>query len=586
MSVKTLLFAVFLLIFSFSTNTQTFTNVGPQLGLTHSYQNGFNGGGISVVDFDGDGLDDIFASSSWGESVKIYRNNGTSFDDVTGQFGLSAMYESKTILCSDYDNDGDKDILIVYFIGALKLLRNDNGVYNDVTAASGITTDSIKATAAIWFDYDNDGKLDLYVGVYSGFGNNDPLANYLYRNLGNGTFMNVAGNSNAGNMGNKVLALIAFDYNNDRWQDIYVASDRRYGNTLMRNNGNGTFTDVSIVSGTGLEMDAMGLSVADYDGNGYFDIYVSNGEEGNAFLKNNGDGTFTEVAGILNMSVNRICWGNNFFDYDNDGDMDLYVAVSGGPLDRYSVLFRNNGNGSFTRATGIGLESGQFSSYGCAIGDYDNNGYVDVASMNVGDSITLWKNSGGANNWLKIKLQGTYSNRDGIGSVLEVWKNGVGFKRAVSCGQSYCSQNSMVQTIGLGVSTADSIVVFWPSGIRQSVSNIVPNQLMTIIESGVIGINNNNTGIPTQYNLSQNYPNPFNPSTVIEYSVPDYSAVSLVIYDILGNEVAVLDNSYKAPGNYSITLDSRIISSLSSGIYFYRLSSGSYSESKKMILTK
>lgn len=595
MKVKIFILSISLTILTNINFSQTFTNVGPQMGLTHMFQNGFNGGGLSFVDYDSDGYDDLFLSSSSGQTVVAKKNNITNFINVTGIFGFTVISESKTILCSDYDNDGDKDILIVHFNGFLKLYRNNNGSYQDVTISSGIGADTLKSTAAMWFDYNRDGLLDLYVGCYSGFGNNIPNPNKLFKNLGNGNFQDVSVSSNSQNPGNKVLAMIALDYNNDSWPDIYIASDRRYGNSLLKNNGNGTFSDVSIQSGTNLVLDAMGLSITDYDNNGYFDIYISNGEEGNAFLKNNGNGTFTEVAATLNMSVNRICWGNNFFDYDNDGDDDLYVAVSGGPINRNNVLFRNNNNGTFTKMTGIGLENDNFQSYGSALGDVNNDGYIDIASMNTGDPVSLMRSSGGSNKWIKIKLQGTYSNRDGIGSLIEVYRGSIKTKRYVNCGLSYCSQNSLIQTMGAGTaSNIDSIRVYWPSGIRQTVNNISTNQTITITESGVIGININNSGIPVKFILNQNYPNPFNPSTVIEYSVPNSTNISIKLYNVLGTEIATIVNGYKTAGNYNVSITENITSRLSSGIYYYimtaRQNSGSltedFTETKKMILIK
>ena len=580
----------FFILLLFITNinfSQTFTNVGPQVGLTHMYLNGFNGGGLSFVDYNSDGYDDLFLSSSFGESIVVMKNNITNFIDVTNSFNFTEVFESKTTLCADYDNDGDQDILLVHFLGLLKLYRNNGGSYQEVTIASGLSGDSLNATAALWMDYNKDGLLDLYVGVYSGFGNNLPKPNKLYKNTGNGFFQDVSSSANAENMGNKILAMAMIDYNNDTWPDIYIASDRRYGNTMLKNNGNGTFSDVSHQTNSYLEMDAMGVAIADYDNNGYFDIYISNGEEGNAFLKNNGNGTFTDVVIPLNMSVNRICWGNNFFDYDNDGDMDLYVSVSGGPVDLKNVLFRNNGNNTFTKMTGIGLDNDNYQSYGNAIGDYDNNGFQDMACMNTGDPVTLWKNSGNSNRWVKVKLQGTYSNRDGIGSLIEVHRNGTKFSRYTMCGQSYCSQNSMIQTIGVGsTNIIDSIVVYWPSGIRQAVTGVNTNQSITIIEAGVIGINNNNNGVPSEYRLHQNYPNPFNPSTVIEYSVPKSGNVTIKLYNTLGSELAVIENSFKNTGNYTAYLSANITSKLSSGVYYYKMTAGDFSETKKMILIK
>ncbi|MBN8584678.1 MAG: VCBS repeat-containing protein [Ignavibacteria bacterium] len=587
MKVIYLLFLFLILFFNSVIQAQTYTNAGPQLGLGHMYQSGFNGGGISFVDYDLDSYDDIFSTSSSGQTIVAYRNNIVNFTDVTNSFGFTEASESKATLVCDYDNDGDRDILCIHFTGILKFYKNNNGTYQDFTSSAGITSDSLHATTAIWFDYDRDGFLDLYIGVYTGFGNNIPKPNKLYRNNGNGTFQDVSAAANMENSGNKVLAMIAIDYNNDNWPDVYIASDRRYGNTLLKNNGNGTFSNVSQQSGTFLELDAMGLSITDFDNNGYFDIYVSNGEEGNAFLKNNGNGTFTEVAGTYNMSVNRICWGNNFFDYDNDGDDDLYIAVSGGPIDRYNVLFRNNGNSTFTQLTNIGLVNDNFQSYGSAAGDVNNDGYIDMVSMNTGDPVSLMKSSGGSNKWVKIKLQGTYSNREGIGALMEVYRGINKYKRYVTCGQSYCSQNSMVQTMGAGNSSViDSIRVLWPSGIMQTVHNIPVNNVTTITEAGVIGINGNNTILPAEFSLSQNYPNPFNPSTIIEYSVTKSTNVSIKLYNILGIEVKELVNEYKTAGNYRYDINEKVTSGLSSGIYYYKMRAGEFSDTKKMILIK
>jgi hypothetical protein len=199
----------------------------------------------------------------------------------------------------------------------------------------------------------------------------------------------------------------------------------------------------------------------------------------------------------------------------------------------------------------------------------------------------LFRSSGGSNKWIKIKLQGTYSSRDGIGTVLEIWRNGSKFKRPVLCGQSYCSQNSLIQTIGVGtVNSIDSIVVYWPSGIRQGVTNVNTNQTITIVETGVIGINNNNSQIPNEFKLHQNYPNPFNPSTIIGYSVPKAGRVTIKLYDILGNEISVLEDNFRHPGNYDISVPLSIASGLSSGVYYYKMTAGDFSETRKMILLK
>lgn len=590
MRVKYLLLIPVLLFFLTGIGfSQTFTNIVPTSGIIHQYNGSFNGAGITIVDYDYDGFDDLFFPTSQGERVKIYKNNGNNtFIETTFALGINDDKESKTILVVDYDNDGDRDIFIANLTGQNRLYRNNGTDYTDVTNSCGLLiSDSIHSTAAMFFDYNKDGFLDLYAGVYSGFGNNINYHNRLYKNNGNGTFTDITVQSGAGNFGNKILAISTIDYNNDGWEDIYIANDRRVGNTMLKNNGDGSFTDVSIATGTDLTMDAMGLSVGDFDNDNDFDIYISNGEEGNAFLKNNGNGTFTDVAAALGMSVNKICWGNNFFDYDNDGDLDLFITASGGNPHRENVLFKNNGNGTFTRVTGSGIDLNFYASYGNAIGDIDNNGYCDMAVLNDFEPSLLWKSSGGSNKWIKIKLQGTVSNREAVGSKIYVYRNGSRFVRTTHCGQSYCSQNSFVQTIGVGTTNViDSIEVIFPSGIKNTVTNVSTNQTITIIESGVIGINNNNNQNPDNFSLKQNYPNPFNPSTVIEYSLPKSSFVSIKLYDVLGSEIAVLESSVKQAGIYRINLTGNVTSGLSSGIYYYKMIAGDFLDTKKMILIK
>jgi len=581
-----LLIFILLLLSYITIFPQNFTDVALSVGINHIYNYAFNGAGITFCDYDNDGNDDIMIPSYAGEKIAIYKNNNGQFQYMTNQYNINSIYESKTILAVDYDNDGDRDIFITNIRGKMKLYRNDGSNYTDVSLSAGLSNDSMNATAAMWFDYNRDGLLDLYVGVYSGYLINGQFPNKLYKNLGNGQFQDVSVSSNTQNTGNKVLAMSVIDYNNDTWPDIYIASDRRVGNTMLRNNNNGTFTNTSVQTGTNFELDAMGLAVGDYDNDGDFDIYISNGQEGNVFLKNNGNGTFSNVAVQLGMTINKICWGNNFFDYDNDGDLDLFVCASGGSPNRSNELWKNNGNGTFTKVTTAGFND-DFQSYGNAIGDFDNNGYYDIATLNEGENISLWKSSGGSNNWIKIKLQGVYSNREGIGSQLTVYTNGQSFIRYVNCGQSYCSENSLTQLYGVGsVNSIDSIKVYWPSSAINMVRNININQTITIVESWPIGINNNQTGVIKDFALYQNYPNPFNPSTTIEYQLPENSSLKLVLYDISGKEVKILINEYKNKGSYSFNLTGDVTYKLSSGTYFYKMTAGHFSDTKKLLLIK
>ncbi len=384
------------------------------------------------------------------------------------------------------------------------------------------------------------------------------------------------------------------DYNNDGYQDIYCANDLMKGNTLFKNNGNGTFTNVSELSGAGLQMACMGIAIGDYNEDGWQDIYLSNSPDGNRMLKNNGNGTFSEIAGTLGLNIGKICWGSNFIDYDNDGDLDLFVSVSDGPAgqgdpSRQNVLFWNKGNGTFAQAVGTGLDIDASYSYGNAIGDYNNDGYQDIAILNAnGTKTQLWKNNGGTNNWIKIKLKGTLSNRDGIGSRIEIYAGGKVSHRVVTNETSYQSQNSLTQTAGLGTSAVvDSIIVSWPGGQKSKVTSAGINQTITITE-GVLNIQpaiemKKDLDLPVEYLLSQNYPNPFNPTTVIEYQLPEVTEVSIEIYNIVGQRVKELLLGQKEAGYHKVEFNG---AGLPSGIYLYKITAGNFSESKKMILLK
>jgi VCBS repeat protein/ASPIC/UnbV protein/type IX secretion system substrate protein len=575
---------VMLLFFSLcciQLSAQTFTNVASQYGINFTNYNGW-GGGVSFVDFNNDGYDDLSIGGSAGVLSGVYKNNISSFSALNLP-NVRTSRVAMTILWADYDRDGYHDLFVSSFGNGSKLYRNTgNESFAEVTVSAGLSGDTaLNSTAACWADINNDGWLDLYVGNYTS--TPEPRWNFLYKNNGNGTFTNITNTARVADSSGLPLAITFFDYNNDGWQDIYVAKDKHRGNKLFRNNGNSTFTDVSEQSGTNFYCDGMGIAIADYDRNGHLDMYVTNSELGNGLFKNNGNGTFTNVAAQLGVCVYKNCWGTNFLDYNNDGYPDIYVCVSHGAPNRKNVLFRNNGNGTFTQTSGIGLDNDNFESFGCSIGDFDNNGYPDIGVVNIGDPFCLWKNSGGSNKWIKLKLHGFYSNKEGIGSRIETYIGNMRVIRDVECGVSYCSQNSFIQTIGAGVaSVIDSIIVKWPSGTRSVLFNTGVNQLIDVYENP-IGIQIIGTKIPKELTLNQNFPNPFNASTIIGFSVARYGSTTLEIYDLSGRLAAVLVNENLKPGNYVVDWNAE---NYSSGVYFYRLSNSNETKTNKMLLIK
>ncbi|MBK6913368.1 MAG: VCBS repeat-containing protein [Ignavibacteriales bacterium] len=473
-------------LFAIKTNSQnvTFTDVAPQLGIDHTTNISFFAGGLSFCDFDLDGLEDL-SLSNFGAEIQILNYDGSSYTDIRSQLLISNAHRSQTLVWADYDNDGDKDFFMSDRGNTSRLFRNDGvSTFLDVTASAGLTLLANQTMAAAWADYDNDGWLDIYVGNRA-----VDQRSYLYHNNGDGTFIDVTIEAGVGDITRLPLAVSFLDYDNDGWQDIYCANDLMGRNTLFRNNTDGTFTDVSVEAGADIIVSGMGIAIGDYDNNGYLDMYVSNMPDGNKLLKNNGDGTFTEVSDQLGVAFNKLCWGVEFFDYDNDTDLDLHVCASDGPgargdLDNRNILYKNLGNGTFAVATGTGLDIDSSFSYGSAVADYNNDGYLDLAILNAyGTKTQLWKNSGGSNNWFKVNLEGTISNRDGVGSIIEVTLGSQKFIRSTHCGISYQSQNSFTETIGIGqAAVIDTIKIKWPSGIVDIYTNIPAGSTINSIE--------------------------------------------------------------------------------------------------------
>jgi ASPIC and UnbV/FG-GAP-like repeat/Secretion system C-terminal sorting domain len=584
--VLALLFFALIPILKINAQTTQFTDVASTLGISQPIQ--FIRTSANFCDFDGDGYDDLGFSSIQGNPLFIYKNEVTIFEDVTASFQITDSLRSMGLLWADYDNDGDKDLFCgVDFEPAYsRLYRNDNGILVDVTISCGIGNLPTTCNGSAWADYDNDGWLDLFVTNYSEF-----APNHLYRNNHDGTFTEVtyqagvSGFDVSSNYYKLPFGASFFDYDNDGWLDLHVCNDHMTGDFQYHNNGDGTFTDVSESSGAGINGFTMGIAIGDYNGDGFLDMYLSNDPPGNFLLKNNGDGTFTNVAEQLGLTINHTSWGGNFFDYDNDGDLDLFSACETVP----NAMFQNNGDGTFTRQYGLGLDIDD-KSFGSAIGDLDNNGYYDIAVANEQILPHVYKNAGGSNNWFKLNLKGVLCNRDAIGSRIEAYVNGKMQIFELTCGTSYMSQNSNSTIIGVAQATSiDSIVVIWAgSHTRDVLRNMDVNQTYLLTEGEtIVNVQEKSAGV-LDFKLDQNYPNPFNPSTKISYNLPVNSRVNLSIYNILGELVTTLVNGNISAGYHRINFNA---SNLNSGVYLYRLNAEgiggeNFSQSQKMILAK
>ena len=472
-----------------------FENVATNVGINITGPQDLKLGGVSFYDFDNDGWDDLTFACKGDIPVKFFKNISGSF--VEQDFNLNISGHSKQVIWVDYDNDGDNDLFVTKLDGVNKLYQNDGSfIFSDVTTSAGFSNNVLVTYGASFGDFNNDGYLDLFLN------NKDidkVIPNMLYKNNGNGTFTDVSISSQISPVGHLSFCSVFFDFNNDGYQDIYISNDRIDNtNILYKNNGDETFTDVSISSGTGISANAMSTTIGDYNKDGWFDIYVTNTIEGNYLLKNKGDGTFTNAAVETETVFNTISWGAVFFDADNDIDLDLYVSsmmtdTSAGMLP--SGFFICDENLEYSIPTNVGFQNDDYISFANAIGDFNNDGKPDIVVVNQApDNHALWGNQSiNSNNWIKIKLEGITSNKNGVGNRIEIFANGVSQYRYTICGEGFLGQNSNYEFVGLSSATnIDYIKVTWNNtGITETINNIQPNQAITIQEgNGVLSTSN------------------------------------------------------------------------------------------------
>lgn len=497
---------IFLCLFCWiGTHAQTnFTDIA--LSQNIDFVSRFGPSGVSLADFDGDGWDDLTFSTGKGDSILFYRNVNGVFQKVVPSL-VTDTGQSAHVMWVDYDNDGNQDLFVTYYTFAgqatnrNKLYRNTGNMnLVDVTLSAGLSSDSLPTLGATWADYDRDGHLDLLIL------NRDFLRpDILYRNMGNGTFQDVTAASEIGTNALLTFCATFFDYDGDLWPDYYTAEDLcgtqqsvTDSNRLYRNNQNGTFSEVGFVAGADKCLDAMCVNVGDYNNDGHQDIYVTNstfgggGQTGSVLLRNNGNSSFTDVANSMQVAFDSsFNWGSNWLDMDNDGDQDLYVAAGqnifiGKALNR---MYENPGNGmAFANVTSsVGMQHDTSANYGSAVGDFNNDGFPDLAVSALGTPVSayhspLWLNNGGTNNWIKVKLEGTASNKNGIGSLIEVYAGGNRQVKYTTVVNGFLSQSAQTYLFGLGsIPAVDSIVVSWPSGVV----DVIDGGVVTIPTQGV-----------------------------------------------------------------------------------------------------
>ncbi len=531
----------------------TFLDITAQAGIHFTHNNGAfgkkwlpetMGPGCAFIDYDNDGWPDILLvnGTDWpghakkgATTLQLYHNNhdGT-FTDVTRKSGLGIVLFGMGVAVGDYDNDGFDDIFITA-VGQSHLFHNNgNGTFTDVTKSAGLWGPNEFSTSAAWVDYDRDGKLDLVVANYVQWSEHSDLyctldgthksyctpESYkgtsvrLWHNLGNGKFEDTTQKAGLYDATSKSLGVAVLDSNNDGWPDLLIANDTQ-PNKLYLNKKNGTFEERAISAGIGFSEDGvaragMGVDAADYDHSGNASVMITNfSNQMLSLYHNEGNGLFVDEAprsDVGRATLLTLGFGCFFFDYDNDGWPDIFVADGHIEDQIESVqkrvsyaepphLFRNLGKGKFEEVTAkVSEKSGSpFAApkvaRGAAYADINNDGALDVLLMTNGGAPHLYLNHGVSNQSVRIKLVGTKSNRDGIGAVVRIVAGGEKQWQMMRSGSSYLSSSELVLTFGLGAKTkAEAIEVQWPSGQADKLSNISAGQTVTIEEGkGVIG---------------------------------------------------------------------------------------------------
>ncbi len=653
---------------------QTFTKITDPNNPIVTTSLDVNYSGAAWIDYDNDGDLDLFTTKTF-----LFRNDGNgNFTLVSTQLGTNMSPQpANGPSWADYDNDGDPDVIIT---GKSSLIYRNDGVdsFTTVDELPLAIDDDNRGWACAWGDYDNDGFVDVIITHPKGFLGSPSLPCLLFRNNGDGRFTKITGFQFTDVLAPYTVATW-YDFDQDGDIDLFIASgpasgigkrDYLYRNMLVET-GSADFVRISDqIIGTDLQ-DGQVWNFIDYDNDGDYDAFVTNYGGAIDHFYRNDNGTYVSVTNAMTVAGQHLA--NSWGDVDNDGDLDVVVTGESG------TTFYRNDNGTFTSmTTGFTLPG---SPRGAVFGDYDNDGDLDLFVSGTGSAEGLFRNdNSNGNHWIEIICNGNVSNKSAIGTRVKLKAsingNPVWQLRDISGQNSFDSQNSLRVHFGLGNATSiDSLVILWPSGEQNVYTNLSTDQLYTyneeipsgflrpnfkadkingndslavqftdltladpnmpatswewdfnndgtidatdqnpvweyaapgtytvklIVSNGTATMNktredyivvNNSTGVnlvnndlPKKFELYQNYPNPFNPSTKIRYTIPKTAGlVSLKVYGILGNEVSVLVNQVQSPGSYEVTFDA---SELPSGIYFYKLTTSGYSQVRKMILLK
>lgn len=473
---------------SIDSAAQNFIESGSALGINNTFGDiavdGGSGGGISLYDFNMDGFSDLTLATEIGRPVLFYQNvGGNSFTQVS--FNIPDISHQQQVIWVDIDNDGDLDFFIAAYGASNSLYLNDgNFNFTDISATSGIDQSADKSFGATFGDIDHDGYVDVYIS------NRSTHPSRLYHNNGDHTFTDITVPAGLKLNITSNFCAAFFDYDRDGDLDLYKSNDRPFNeNELYRNEGNLYFTDVSAITGTDITIDAMSTCIADMNNDGRLDIYVTNSKKqpGNVLLKNNYPQPYSNLQpGSGTVMDNLWNWGGAWADYDNNGYQDLYVcSTGGGNTAQTNDLFFNNGNETFAQQNRTNMAGDADKSWSCSTGDIDNDGKMDIIVSNTANvNYKIWHNNiTNTHNYVTVTLDGTTSNQDGIGSWIDVHAGTDTYTRYTHCGIGFLSQESQHNHIGISNhATIDSIVVRWSSGIIDKILSPSINQNIQITE--------------------------------------------------------------------------------------------------------
>lgn len=532
-----------------------FTAMNAPQGMPMVFWSNANyGSGQAILDLDSDGDMDVVVAPVAGFPIRLFRNDGAMiFTDISAGSGLGFHWLPHAVEAADVDNDGDPDIYMGGGgIPGRLYINNGAGVFTEEAVARGIIHSDDNYSASFG-DFDRDGWLDLYLGNRLAGNFIDPGANRLYRNTGNGNFVEVT--ATAGCAGNSLTLACAFiDYNEDGWPDLIEISEKgnHIPNEIYHNNGNGTFTPIAASIGANVAIRGMGIDFADVFNDGGLDFYCTDGPPDHLFqVWDATQQSYSVQTATYGLQGGGLGWGCNFFDYNNDGWQDLYVVQESYP----NLLFEN------PRAPANALVAWQdkaaamgcaqpYSQFMASTGDFDNDGRVDLLQrFHTGymapNGLILYRNTCPPKNWLKFRTQGRRSNRDGIGTLIEVHAGPLVQRQYVRSGCGFLGGSDPRPHFGLNLATtADLVKVTWPSGQRQHLTNVAANQIIDLVE-------------PT---ISSTGPAPVGGSSTVTASIPgDEGLPYLLVLSLSANYGIPLGNGNFLPIDFDaltqITLD-------------------------------